>query len=535
MKKLIALLLAALMIFGVLAGCASETAPSGDTAADSSDTADTTTDTTTENTPTTTEDGIPVITWYQVGGGQPKDIEAWNEIVNPYLEEKIGVHLNMQVVDWGSWGDRRTMLVQTNEDYDIIFTDMSTYVNNISMGAFADLTELIKDTPGITDLIPEEYLKACNINGKLYGIPAYKDSSMTNFFVWTKDYVDQYYPDYAEDHDLFSIDEGLRAIYEGTGETPMMLNKDGISCIIGNRYDNFGSGLPAIGVSYYSDDAKVVSVFEQDDVLDQLRQMHTWYNDGLINSDANTLDNFQGMCAVGVAQGWPSASVGWGQGRGAEVVVSQFGDSVVSNDTVQGSISCINASSPNIDKALALLELVNTDTKVRDWFAYGVEGVNFEYVEEDGMQKIKKLNQDWSAASYTQGSNMRMTPESGTVGNPYLDEVAVQNANALSSPALGFYFDTTNVADQLAACTATWLTYKSLLVTGAGDPDTVVPEMLDALRADGLDEIIAEAQTQLDAYVASNGAAADTGAADAEAATDAEAAADTAADATNAG
>ena len=175
MKKLIALLLAALMIFGVLAGCASETAPSGDTAADSSDTADTTTDTTTENTPTTTEDGIPVITWYQVGGGQPKDIEAWNEIVNPYLEEKIGVHLNMQVVDWGSWGDRRTMLVQTNEDYDIIFTDMSTYVNNISMGAFADLTELIKDTPGITDLIPEEYLKACMIDGKLYGIPAYKD------------------------------------------------------------------------------------------------------------------------------------------------------------------------------------------------------------------------------------------------------------------------------------------------------------------------------------------------------------------------
>ena len=295
-------------------GLRQRNAPSGDTAADSSDTADTTTDTTTENTPTTTEDGIPVITWYQVGGGQPKDIEAWNEIVNPYLEKKIGVHLNMQVVDWGSWGDRRTMLVQTNEDYDIIFTDMSTYVNNISMGAFADLTELIKDTPGITDLIPEEYLKACMIDGKLYGIPAYKDSSMTNFFVWTKSEVEEYYPDYAEDHTLADIDAGLRAVKEGTGVTPLMLNKDGISCIVGNMYDNFGTGLPAIGVSYFDGSNKIVPVFEQEDILEQLRLLHTWYNDGLINSDANTLDSFQGYCSLGVSQGWPGASVGWGTG-----------------------------------------------------------------------------------------------------------------------------------------------------------------------------------------------------------------------------
>ncbi len=501
MKKLIALLLAALMIFGVLAGCASETAPSGDTAADSSDTADTTTDTTTENTPTTTEDGIPVITWYQVGGGQPKDIEAWNEIVNPYLEKKIGVHLNMQVVDWGSWGDRRTMLVQTNEDYDIIFTDMSTYVNNISMGAFADLTELIKDTPGITDLIPEEYLKACMIDGKLYGIPAYKDSSMTNFFVWTKSEVEEYYPDYADDHTLADIDAGLRAVKEGTGVTPLMLNKDGISCIVGNMYDNFGTGLPAIGVSYFDGSNKIVPVFEQEDILEQLRLLHTWYNDGLINSDANTLDSFQGYCSLGVSQGWPGASVGWGTGRGAEVVVSQFGETVLSNDTVQGSMACINNSSPNKEAAMKLLELVNTDTKLRDMMAYGIEGVHFEYVEEDGIQKVKRLNQDWTAASYTQGSTMVMSPESGTVGDQR-EEIKAQNENAVASPALGFYFDTTNVKDQLAACTATWMTYKGLIMTGAGDPDQIIPEMMDSLRADGFDDILAEAQAQFDAYLA---------------------------------
>lgn len=491
MKKLIALLLAAVMIVGLLAGCGGSTAPTTEAPAAEDST----------KAPQVSESGVPVITWYQVGGGQPKDIEAWNAIVNPYLEEKIGVNLNLQVIGWGDWGDKRTMLVQTNDDYDIIFTDMSTYVNNIQMGAFADLTEMIKETPGITDLIPEDYMKACMVDGKLYGIPAYKDSSMTNFFVWTKSEVEQFYPDYAEGHDLKSIDAGLRAVKEGTGVTPLMLNKDGISCVVGNNYDNFGTGLPAIGVSYHDGSNKVVPVFEQEDVLEQLRILHTWYNDGLINSDANTLDSFQGYCSLGVSQGWPGASVGWGAGRGAEVVVSQFGDSVLSNDTVQGSMACINNSSPNKEAALKLLELVNTDTKLRDMLAYGIEGTHFEYVEEDGIQKVKRLNQDWTAASYTQGSTMIMSPEAGTIGDQR-EEIRSQNENAIPSPALGFYFDTTNVKDQLAACSATFLTWKPMLFTGAADPDEVVPEMMDQLRADGFDDIVAEAQAQLDAYLA---------------------------------
>ena len=44
------------------------------------------------------------------------------------------------------------------------------------MGAFADLTELIKETPGITDLIPQNYLDACKI-------PAFIHSCMT--FSWS--------------------------------------------------------------------------------------------------------------------------------------------------------------------------------------------------------------------------------------------------------------------------------------------------------------------------------------------------------------
>lgn len=498
MKKILALVLAAMMLLGMLAGCTTtdpkDTQPKDTTPADTQGK---------ETTPATQggSDEVPTLTWYQVGGGQPANIASWTEKVNAYLEEKIGVHLDLQVVSWSDWGDRSSMIVQTNQPYDLMFCDMSSYHNYINLGAFADLTDLIKTTPGLTDLIPEAYLNACLHDGKLYGIPAYKDSSMTNFFIWTKEQVDAYYPEYADGHDLASIDAGLRAVKEGTGVAPMLLNKDGISCIVGNRYDNFGSGLPAIGVSYYDNSGKVVSVFEQDDIMDQLKIMNTWMTDGLINSDAATLGEANGMCGVGVAQGWPGAAQGWGDGRGTEVVVSQFGDSVVSNDTIQGSLTCISNSCQYKDKALQLLELVNTDTKLRDMLAYGEEGVNFEYVEEDGATKVSKINNDWTAAAYTQGTFMDMSVTTGTAADTYTGEVASQNENAIASVALGFYFDTTNVADQLSACKATFEEYKSILFTGTVDPEISVPEMLEAMRADGLDDIIAEAQAQLDAYL----------------------------------
>lgn len=475
MKKFLALLLAVVMVATLFAGCGSKK---------------------------TEETDVPTLTWYAVGNGMPANYDSWTAKANAYLEEKIGVHLNYQCISWGDWGNRRSVIVQTNEPYDIMFTDMSSYAADVKMGAFADLSELIKQTPGLTDLIPQAYLDACRLDGKLYAIPAYKDSSMTQFFVWTKADVEANFPDYAEHHDLADVTDGLRACKQGS-LAPVLLNKDGISCVVGNRYDNMGTGLPALGISYFDGSNKVVCTFEQPDVVDSLKILNGWFNEGLINSDAATAAEATGMCTMGVAQGWPAASKGWGDGRGAEVVAVQYGQTVVSNDTVQGSMACISASSAHQLEALKLLELVNTDSKMRDMLAYGEEGVNFEYVEENGEQRVKKLNNDWTFAQYTQGTFFDITPEAGTVGNPFVDEVKVQNENAVPSPALGFSFDNSKVADQLNACKSIFEEYKGLVFTGAGDPEVVLPELMGKLRTAGFDDVQAEVQAQYDAWLAS--------------------------------
>ena len=115
MKKFLALLLASVMTLALLAGCGG----SGDTPANTDTPTNTDTDTPTNtdtDTPTNTDNGeYPTITWYQVGGGAPANIDTWTEKANAYLEEKIGVHINVQCISWGDWGKRRSVIVQTNE------------------------------------------------------------------------------------------------------------------------------------------------------------------------------------------------------------------------------------------------------------------------------------------------------------------------------------------------------------------------------------------------------------------------------------
>ena len=320
---------------------------------------------------------------------------------------------------------------------------------------------------------------------------------MTNFFVWTKADVEAYFPEYAEAHTLAEVTEGLKAVKEGTGVAPLLLNQDGLSCLAGNKYDACTLGNIGIGIAYKGG-TEFVPVFEQADVLADLEILQSWMADGLINSDAAVRAEATGMCSLGVAQGWPSAAKGWGDGRGAEVVVSQFEDTVVSNDTVMGSITCISASSKYQLEALKLLELVNTDTKLRDMLWFGEEGVNFEYVEENGVQKVKKLNNDWTMAAYTQGTFFVASPEVGSDG---FGEVKVQNENAVASPAMGFIPDTTEIADEISAVKAIFEEYKSLIMTGTGDMSSV-EDMMAAMRDSGFDTILTEVNAQYAEWLA---------------------------------
>lgn len=459
-----------------------------------------TTETTTEESTTaeTTTDEVVTIKWVQVGSGMPSNYDAWLEQINPYLEEKIGVNVDMEIVPWADWDSRRSMIVNTGEKFDILFTDQARYNAEVSVGALMDITEILPTAaPELYSMIPEDYWLASSIDGKIYSVPTYKDSSATNYYIWDKAMADKYGVDFENINNYESLYPAMKTITDGESTSAYIMSKSGADYLATTYYDQLGIGLPAIGVHYADETRTVVNPLATEDILTQMDYVHQMYNEGIINGDAPNSDDGERYRTFFTAQGWSSAAqTQWGPRNGIDDCVAvQFGETIMSNTTVRGSLNGIYSGSENPEKALQLLELVNTDSKVRDWFYYGVEGENFEYTT-DG--KLHKLNSDWTMAGYTQGTFFNVTQLDTDEINQW-DEVKELNANATPSVMLGVDIDISSIETEVANCRAVYEKYKSEYWTGAREPRELAETIQAELDAAGWETIRAEAQAQIDA------------------------------------
>jgi putative aldouronate transport system substrate-binding protein len=489
-KKLFALLLLVVMLGALVIGCGKKTEkPKDNNTTDNQGTE-------TPGTETPGKDEVVTLKWITVGNGMPTNYDAWQKHINAYLEKKIGVNIDVEVVPWGDWDNRRNVLINSGEYFDILFTDSGRYLSEVGLGAFYDMTDLVQEkAPDLYNYIPADYWNAVKVGGKIYSVPTYKDSSMTNYFVWDTAIADKYKVNIDEKHTLQSISDDLKKIKDGEGKTPFILDRNGLTAIF-TLYDNMGAELPPLGVKVDDESRTVVNVLKEDQIMNDLKTLHAWYKEGIINADAPTLAELPKYRMCFVAQGWPSAAkTTWGPNMGAEAKAVEYLGPIMSNATVRGSLNAIYSGCKHPDKAMEFLQLVNMDPYVRDAFYYGLEGENFNYTVD---KKVEKLNSEWNMAGYTQGTFFNVTQLAGEEINQW-DEVKELNTRAKASVLLGFDLDQTEIQNELANCREIWNKYYSEVLTGARDPEEIVNTVTKELEAAGFNKIMEVAQKQIDA------------------------------------
>ena len=343
---------------------------------------------------------VPTIKIITLGNGQPENYDAWIAHLNPYIEEKIGCKLEVECIGWGDWGSRRNVIISSGEAYDVIFGDSGNLRKDVEIGAYLDITDKLAEyAPGLVELIPAGYWDACRVNGRIYGVPTYKDSSITQYFVWDVEVLKELGLEEAamNCHTIQEATPLLQKIKEAKGEPSFPVTKDGVSQIP-FIFDGFGAGVRGIGVRYNDKEAKVVKIFEEEDIMAQLKEVRGWYESGIINADAPQMAEGPTYKACFIAQGWSlAAKTVWGPNMGKELVAYTFGPTILSNDSVLGSVNFVSVNTEHPDKALAYLNLINTDSKVRDAFYYGLEGDNFTYTEDGRVKKNPDRSWVWLA------------------------------------------------------------------------------------------------------------------------------------------
>ena len=490
MKKIIALLLAALMLVSLVA-CTKAPADTT-TKAPAQSGNEPASDSTTAAAPKETV----TVKWVTIDG-QPTTYDSWIKQVNEYIEPKIGVKLEVIYVD----GDTRNLMYQTGADYDIMFGEGGNFNDMATAGALAPLDEYLSEVPALMDLIPSYVFDAVKVDGKICAIPAYKDYSHSEYFIWEKAIMDKY-PDfkYEDVNDLQELYDAVKFLKDSGEEWPAMVMAGA-----------FSNGIPAwdydtadicgfVGIKYEGG-TEFVSVYESPEVKANIETIGKLYTEGYLNSDNYILDAVEtNQYIVANGWGWPSAAETAWKRDGRPVVVSQYKYTTASTGSIRGSFLVLSPNSKHKVEALKVIELLNTDTYMRDLFWYGEEGLNWDYIEEDGVTKVHRYGTDdgvenWTMAAYRQGSFFNVTPQEGSLG---YKEIQTLNENAVASPAMGFVFDKTEVEDIILEMNGIWGQYEKMIMCGVDISllDEVIPQLYDA----GLQTVIDEANAQFKAW-----------------------------------
>ncbi|MBB3126883.1 putative aldouronate transport system substrate-binding protein [Paenibacillus rhizosphaerae] len=453
-----------------------------------------------KETSTTSKD-VPTLVWWTIGGQVPSNFSKAVDAMNAYTAEKIGVKVDIKVASWGEWDTKMNTIVNTGEPFDIMFTNSGKYSKQVAMGAFADITDLVQsETPDLYKLIPQNVWDGTKIGGKYYSVPTYKDSALTQYWVFDDKYVQKYNIDINNIKTLQDLDKPLHDMKAGEGKSfyPLpMTQGEGLNGFF-NDYDDLTLGFPPIGVKADDASRKVVSVLEQPDVMANLKLLHQWYQDGIINPDAPTKTEADKGRPFFAAQAFPGAEVSWQINDNVQKydMVQHYGP-IYTTSTIQGSLNAISANSKYQKEALKYLELVNTDPKLRNMLAFGELGVDYKNV--DGEKVIERTTDTWPLAAYTQGTFFNLAVTKGAPEDQW-EQVKKLNEAASSSTILGFALDISNLQTEVANCQAVWDKYKYELITGASDPEKMVPKITAELKSAGMDTIMKAAQEQIDNY-----------------------------------
>ncbi len=537
-KKLICLVLVAIMCLAVFAGC------NGSNPTNSSGSSSTAKASSAASESKSEPQEIVNLKFYMMNSPvneQERIMTKANEIIN----SAIGVNLEFVMVDGATYAEKMNLMINGGDEWDLCFTASWGGINffeNATKGAYADLTELIPQyAPETYARIPEGLWDGVKVNGKIYALVNYQQWGVAarKGYSFRKDLAEEVGFDWKAVKDKPPI-EALKLIDPFIGASlakhPDMIGWE-TSSTSSFFYESLIWDMEAVGdvntVGWirFTEPTTVINQYKTEEFTEYCNIMRDWYNKGYVRKDGATLQDFSpdrkaAKMIAAVSYGWPdtldceslgiqnanTATMSMCTPDVAPAVTVSTTRTVIPAAAGSTAAIAINAKTPNIVKSLQLVELLNTNDELYFLITQGEKDIDFTYMEDGNVKLIDgKYNFNYSewqvGQSYSPDFTRSLVPigELGEQQKKSMRVVFEADLKADVSPVSGFTFDQTKVKTQLANCQAVLTEVIPALSNGSVDPVKTIPEFLSRLEAAGVNDIIAEKQAQLDAWRAANG------------------------------
>lgn len=450
------------------------------------------------------------------GSTQP-DEERIEQKINEILEPELNANLDIVVLPWASASQQLQLMLSGDEKIDVFYTQATNAVQYMNAGQIIDMSELIdKYGTNIKQIYGEDIAKINQIEGFVYGVPNQIERGSIPAVFMRKDLVEKYNIDTSqikEPKDLESVFETVKAgepdmtmLYSiNDGDTPVtrLFRGDNLS-------DNNYLGV----LMDQTNSTKLENFFATDWFKDTTTMLYNWYQKGYISQDAGTnTENWRTVCKAGNLFSLffayhPGTPVEFESSTGYDFeIVPFYNEPIINSSSYNGVTFSIAQNSENPEKTMEVLDYIYGSSEIMNLLNWGEQ--DKDYVIEDADNGI--INFLEGITSDNAGYNLNLGWElpnqfiayKWTGSDPQLWEKMEEfNSSAKSSKAVGFLFDSSNYSSEIAALSNIVKQYSGALYSGSGDPDELIPELLEALDDAGINEVIQAKQEQLDAFLA---------------------------------
>ncbi len=476
------------------------------------------------------------IDWY-FGQSEYPDCGIVNDAVNEYLTEKINAKVNLHYWSGQEYWDTMTTMISAGQDCGIIGFGSQTkldYIVQSQRGAYYPLDgeDALLDTygEGTKALFDDVVWNAMKINGHIYGIPSLKDNGFFISLVYNDTMAQELgidvnsfpFESFRDTVDLaYEVKEKRDAAHPEWADMPVMWDTNAVHPY-NFPIENFLNGsffavcnVPGIDTIAGYDSETVFNLYDTPEFLDYAIQKQKMVDDGIY---AYTYTDRQEWRNSGAVFGF----AGWGYVTMQEHLYStnfvtkmrMFDKTWTDTNNYYSAGTAISAHCADPARAMMILNRVNTDPDFATMMRFGIEGEHWRYDEDGKMTFEGTKNEDpanrayyhWYMAPIGNLLIVRAPEDLTGADNLLIKEMERLNNECIKAQHMGFTFDNSPVANEVSACLSVEAEYYTDLVYGrSADEEEVrdiVAEFIDKLNANGVDTVIAEIQSQIEAWKA---------------------------------